>query len=92
MRTVEIPNDHAIQIAEFLTKPAGKTLLSALYARRPDITAEPYASGVAAGWERAVDEIAVIAVERVDATEALAVRYLRGDDDNDPDKKPTGKV
>lgn len=88
----KMPNAHAIEIADFLTKAAGKSLLSALYARRPDIQADAYKSGVAAGWELAVDEIAVIAIERPLEPDPTAPKFINPADDMDPKHRPNTKV
>ncbi len=91
-RDYKIPNAHAIDIAEFLTKPAGKSLLNALYARRPIIEQGDFKAGRAQGWEDAVDEIGVIALERPDEPNPTDPLYMNPADDMDPKHRPKGKV
>jgi hypothetical protein len=97
MLEVEVSNAHAIEIMEFLGKPAGKTLVQALYSRRPDITgtnmeAKAMSGSVAEGWEKCIEEIVAISLARPAAEDFHKDKYINPSDDDNPNKRPTGKV
>lgn len=97
MRQVEIPNSHCIEIAEFLNKPAGQSLIKGLIDRRPAIAGstieEKAMSGSAAqGWEGCLEEMFTIAQERPEGTDLGSSKFINPADDNDPKRKPQGKV
>jgi hypothetical protein len=95
----EVPNAHAIEIAEFIYKPAGQSLIHALTARRPNMRAatleeQALKSREALGWENCINEILTICSERgetVDLGESKPINPSLADD-KDPKYRPTGKV
>lgn len=99
MRTFEVPNAHAIEISEFLQKPAGQSLLNALYARRPEITGDDMekramSGSSAQGWESCIEEIGIIAADRPNDTNVAKGTFINPnpDDDKNPAKRPDRKL
>jgi hypothetical protein len=97
MRQQEIPNAHCIELAEFLNKPAGLSLMQALMNRRPPISGntleqKAMSGSVSEGWEKCTEEILNIAEERPEGTDLGQSKFINPADDNDPKKKPQGKV
>jgi len=96
-RNFEVPNGHAIEIMEFLARPAGQSLMTALQAERPSLGGTNFEerainSGVAEGWEACMEKIYEIAEARAGGNELLGDRPMNPSlaDDRDPKHRPQG--
>lgn len=93
----EVTNADAVNIAIFLGTKSGQALLSALQARRPTITGENMeqigiSGAIAKGWENCIAEMNVIAKEREGDQDLGQSKFIDPSDDNNPAKRPSGKV
>ena len=92
----EIPIAHALDIAEFLLRPAAITLFKALQERRPSMKGANFEersinSGIAEGWELCMAEIEKIAHERNQPVDLGQDKLINPslEDDRDPSKRPS---
>lgn len=92
---MEIPVAHALELNEFLARPAGLTLLKALQERRPSMKGVGFEersinSGIAQGWEECMAEIKKIASERPFTQDLGQDKPINPslEDDRDPSKRP----
>lgn len=94
----QVHQAHAIEIHDFLQRPAGQAMMNALAARRPKLNASSVekagTQGLrASGWEECMTEIITISEERGEVSPLIdKPMNMSLADDAREDKKPLGKV